>query len=610
MKKPLLICLLVFFAGVISKAQEYWVPDRMTVAGIRLKINSAARKSIQEDVDMLTNSTKYWEIKAERARTYFPIIEEIFAEEGVPTDLKYLVLQESALIADAVSSSNAVGFWQMKDFTAVELGLRVDRKIDERKNIVSSTYGAARYLKKSQETFDNWLNSLQSYQMGIGGAMKALGDKDQGANSMNITMRTYWYVRKFLAHYIAYGNVLERPASQRISISTAHSGKSFNELAKETGRTVDELKEYNKWLMHGRIPDDKAYAIVIPGDYASPEVTLAGKEKTERNTLPPFTDVSSMFPKIRENKHREHKYIIGVNGIPGIIASSTDNAMTLAQKGGISLGKFLKFNDLKTNNLIPGQVYYLKRKKRRAATHYHTVEPGESLWSVSQKYGIRLKNLLSKNRVEETEIRSIKSGRVLWLRFIRPEEIPVAYSQIAVIEQENTLTEEEVSGSNGDFPEEKQSIVEESIDSLKVIEFDSTVFSTPDPEEPMEELQEYEEMDYSEFRKAVHLVEQGETYYSISKTYEISVLDLLEWNELSIHDKLSIGQKLVVYTRKNPQPVKKTGDYILHTVKYGDTLYSISRAYDVSVPDILNWNNKTDSNIKIGEKLKIVSQRD
>ena len=56
-------------------------------------------------------------------------------------------MQESALISDAVSVSNAVGFWQFKDFTAIEMGLRVDKEVDERMNIVAASRGAARYIK-------------------------------------------------------------------------------------------------------------------------------------------------------------------------------------------------------------------------------------------------------------------------------------------------------------------------------------------------------------------------------------------------------------------------------------------------------------------------------
>ncbi|MEJ0056227.1 MAG: lytic transglycosylase domain-containing protein [Bacteroidota bacterium] len=155
-------------------------------------------------MDALTQHPKYFNVKVERAKTYFPIIEKIFEEERLPVDFKYLALQESALIPDAVSSSNAVGFWQFKESTAHEVGLRVDNDVDERMNIASASRGAARYLKQCNHYFNNWMYALQSYQMGAGGVMRAVGNKDLGGRSIDVTSDTYWYVKKFLAHKVAF----------------------------------------------------------------------------------------------------------------------------------------------------------------------------------------------------------------------------------------------------------------------------------------------------------------------------------------------------------------------------------------------------------------------
>src|SRR5690606_34716144 len=143
----LFLWLSAFVAGAQSSIPK--VPATMEVAGLKLKITPEAQAEIQKDVSALRASDKYFQIKLDRVNLYFPIIERIFKEEGVPDDLKYLSVQESSLISDAVSTSDAVGFWQFKDFTAREVGLRVDAKVDERKNIVSSSRGAARYLKRN-----------------------------------------------------------------------------------------------------------------------------------------------------------------------------------------------------------------------------------------------------------------------------------------------------------------------------------------------------------------------------------------------------------------------------------------------------------------------------
>ena len=152
----------LFFAVQFTvAAQTPQVPHKMQFADMTLTIRDDARREIQKDVDALTASPRHHNIKVERAKTYFPIIEKIFVEENVPDDFKYLVLKESALIADAVSVSKAVGFWQFKDFTALEMGLRVDREIDELMNIVSSSRAAARYIKKNKVYFNNCLFELQ-----------------------------------------------------------------------------------------------------------------------------------------------------------------------------------------------------------------------------------------------------------------------------------------------------------------------------------------------------------------------------------------------------------------------------------------------------------------
>ena len=387
-------------------------------------------------------------------------------------------------------------------------------------------------------------------------------------------------------------NVMDKPASKPISIYSSGSGKNLSEIARETNKTIEDIKDLNKWLLHGRIPEDKTYSVVVPGSYISADEVLTNSSIPRVSDMPIYSGNSSIYPKIKENKYRDHKYIIGINGIPGIIASATDNAMTLAQKGGITLSKFLKYNDLKNNFLIPGQVYYLKNKKRRAPTHYHSLEKDESLWEVSQKYGLRLNSLLSKNRI--TKVRpSAEQGRILWLRFIRPVDTPIAFSQIASttspIENE-ILSEEE---------EQKTLITESEIEIPSVVDS-----STNDIENEVEIIENEYFEDTLNLRKRLHVVKKGDTYYSLSKNYQVSVLDLLGWNSLEISDKLSVGQKIKVWTdQTTPTAVSNGSNY--HIVKAGETIFSISRAYDISVPNLLKWNNKSDSDIKIGEKLKI-----
>jgi membrane-bound lytic murein transglycosylase D len=191
-------------------AQSPQVPKVIQFADMDLRLNEQARRDIQLDVDALYRSPSYFQVKLDRVNLYMPTIERVLKEQGVPEDLKYLVIQESSLISDAVSTSNAVGFWQFKKGTAEEVFLRVDNQIDERKNIVSSTKGAALYLKKHQSHLDNWACALVSYQMGLGGARKYFGDRYKGHRTMNIDRNSHWYLKKFLAHKVAFAGIQDQ----------------------------------------------------------------------------------------------------------------------------------------------------------------------------------------------------------------------------------------------------------------------------------------------------------------------------------------------------------------------------------------------------------------
>jgi membrane-bound lytic murein transglycosylase D len=138
MKKGLLIVLFIFL-GKVVQARSVRVPAVLHFAGMELRLHEKAREEIQNDVDALTRSEKYFNIKLDRVLEYFPIIERILRNRMCPDDFKYLVIQESALIPDAVSTSNAVGSGNSRNLPGKEVGLRIDRYVDERMNIISAT---------------------------------------------------------------------------------------------------------------------------------------------------------------------------------------------------------------------------------------------------------------------------------------------------------------------------------------------------------------------------------------------------------------------------------------------------------------------------------------
>ncbi|NJO01727.1 MAG: lytic transglycosylase domain-containing protein [Bacteroidia bacterium] len=126
------------------------VPGEMYLGQLRLTLTPQAQQAIQKDVDLLMRSRKYYIDKLKRIDIYMVIIEQELKSANLPADFKYLPIQESALIANAISRSNAVGYWQFKEAAAREVGLAVDAKVDERMNIVAASQGAARLPEEKQ----------------------------------------------------------------------------------------------------------------------------------------------------------------------------------------------------------------------------------------------------------------------------------------------------------------------------------------------------------------------------------------------------------------------------------------------------------------------------
>jgi membrane-bound lytic murein transglycosylase D len=620
------------------------VPHKMAFAGITLTIRDDARREIQKDVDALTQSPRHHNIKVERAKTYFPIIEKIFAEENVPDDFKYLALQESALIADAVSVSNAVGFWQFKDFTAMEMGLRVDKQIDERMNIASSSRAAARYFKKNNVYFNNWIYALQAYQMGAGAVMRSEKDSQPGARSMEITSKTYWYVKKYLAHKVAFEDMVKGDGQIKAMTYESQNKKSLSDFAREVSIDEEELKLYNKWTKSGDIPSDRTYVIVIPvkgntGEIRLPDNTIASKAgETAKNS----TSVSAQ----KESRRK-------VNGIPVTEARQGEGAAQLAARAGVAVGSFVKWNDLEhAGTLTAGQTYLLGKKRARAEKAYHTVAAGDNLWSVSQQYGVQVKKLKRYNRIESD--RDIKPGMTLWLSARKPKDadkVPADTRPIEIDKSQTfawgvdpnegktqmpivttttpvTVVTTPTPASVRTVPS-VDSVSETLADTVRtaIAAIDSARILLPDRVEASAPV------DSTAVKQVVtepmviitvpdtHTVQPKETLYAIARQYNMGVMDLVNLNNLNLQESIKPGMVLrlketaaAAVVENTPAPAtpervettnNKPMTEVIHEVKATDTLYGIARKYGVTIKELTEWNNKKDFSLSVGEKLRI-----
>ncbi|RYF59136.1 MAG: LysM peptidoglycan-binding domain-containing protein, partial [Cytophagaceae bacterium] len=396
------------------------VPEQVTFADISVRLNPDARRIVQQDVNALLANRQYWTAKLDRVVLYFPMIESILIDEDVPTDFKYLAVQESSLTPDAVSSSTAVGYWQFKRETAIDNGLRVDEEIDERKSITSSTHGAAKYLKKNNGQFNNWVASLYSYYLGAGGITKLIPPDWAYAREVALDGNTDRYILRFFAHKLAveYAIRTYQPVNTFSLVEyRGGSGKTIDEIAGELNLNANDIRTYNRWLLIDHVPIDKPYVLVIPTPNGQINDLRQRIAQTTDKPIKAIVTDDIGFPVLKRvtlaTTSVNDPVLYEINGLPGIQAQDGDNAGSLARKAKISLSSFLRFNDLGERDAIAsGEVYYLAKKRKKALVPFHTARPDENMRGISQRYALRLKKLLRYNRMDR--VQKLQVGRVLW----------------------------------------------------------------------------------------------------------------------------------------------------------------------------------------------------
>ena len=410
MKKYIFLFFILFFfiENLNSQSQDYatpQVPSSFFLDNMKIEINDDARKEIQNEVDALHLNRKYLLLILDRVSIYFPIIEKILKEENIPDDFKYLSIQESSLISDAESSSNAVGFWQFKSETAKSHGLQINKFVDERLNIISSTRAACSYLKENNFYFDNWIYSLLSYMTGLTGARSIVDKKMYGAKRMKIDKKTHWYIKKFIAHKVAFQEELNHKNSKNIILKeySSYNNRSIKSISDEFDIDYDRLVSYNKWAKSKQIPDDKNYYVIIPINQKNILAFQNIKIDAVSENIALYNEKELEFDK--NIISIANLAIIYLNGLPAIIADSLDSFNSISRIFNISIENLKKYNDMDDNQKIEnGNIYYLKRKRKKARVFTYNPRGDDTLWNVSQKFGIRLSSLKKLNNIQNNQL--------------------------------------------------------------------------------------------------------------------------------------------------------------------------------------------------------------
>ena len=253
------------------------LPDTLTFADEKVPLDSPDLRE-RLDRELLVNT--YWQsnmmLLLKRANKYFPTIEKILKEEGVPTDLKYLSVVESGL-QNVISPAGAKGFWQIMRTTGREYGLEVNSNVDERYHLTLSTRMAAQYLKKAKNKFGSWTLSAASYNRGISGIKRNLNtQKVENYFDLRLGQETSRYVFRILAvkeiieNPTKYGYIFDQ-SDLYYNVPVRYHGldtaiSNLTNFAKKMGINYKILKIHNPWLLQNHLNNKsrKYYEIAIP----------------------------------------------------------------------------------------------------------------------------------------------------------------------------------------------------------------------------------------------------------------------------------------------------------------------------------------------------------
>ena len=389
----------------------------------------------------------------ERSPYFFPIYEKILRENDMPDELKYLSLIESGLNPRAISHASAGGLWQFMPVTGREFGLRQDDYIDERFCPEKATEAACKYMKRLYRVFGDWEMALAAYNSGPGTVKRAI--RRSGKNTFwgvypFLPRETRSYVPQYVGilymmHYANDHGIFAEKPEYPVLTETIPTRGYFNlgEFADLSGVTLEEIYQLNPQLVSTIIPAHfGAYSIKIPKEkydyfeenrlaildsaHQMPIMLLANvadSTATDSTTNHfPFAQVAAVATQTTDdaesvvtNKPKKIIYVVRRGEALGAIAN----------KHGVELYDLKRWNKLRSAKIMRGQrLVILKetagftrekmavvktpaaRLAKKIKAKIHRVQPGDTLWTIAQRYGgISVERIKKLNRIRGNTVR-------------------------------------------------------------------------------------------------------------------------------------------------------------------------------------------------------------
>ncbi len=549
---------------------------------------------------------------------YFPMFEDALAKYNIPIEVKYLAIVESALNPKAKSRVGATGLWQFMYGTGLNYNLDVNSYIDERSDPIKATEAACKYLSGMYNIFHDWDLVLASYNCGPGNVTKAIrrsGGKQNYWNiRKNLPQETAGYLPLFLAtmyvfeYHKEHGIAdLKAPVNYFATDTIRIKNQlSFSQISKLIDMPIAELAFLNPSYKLNVIPviENKNNYLRLPLDKIAVFTSNEDKIYYYANYESSLREKPTVEDPNRVRYITRYKFYKVRNG---------DNLSEIADRFNVSVNDLKHWNHLRKNKVPKGRNLKIQFTERLQPEAIADIVPQENTTVIvdslvkketnpnvtSYEYVYKEENLITfKDIVKKYKV---KNGDCLG-------DVANKYDvTIDEVKKWNNLKKNTISKGKILKIIKKESVVKTiRKKELKPIEIKNEIVVVNN--ETNKKTLEVETPD--DQKVIVHTVEETDKILLICKKYNITLNQLKKWNNLKEY-KLITGEKLVVYMPQNldddtdENTVKPSKQEKLHLVKKGDTIFSISKKYQVSVNDIKKWNRIKSGKLKPGMKLKI-----